>query len=72
MNTEELYAEIMKTIMTIQENYPELAEKLEEMPITIPGAKDPDVNIDILRYYSESLRSLLENYNAVHLKNDTP
>jgi len=72
MNTGELYAEILKTTMTIQEKYPELAEKLSEMPVTIPGVKDPEVDINDLISYYESLRSLLENYDSVNPKKDTP
>ena len=72
MNTEELYAEIMKTIMTIQEKYPELAENLGEMPITIPGVKDPEINMKNLRSFNESLRSLLENYISGHPGNEAP
>lgn len=72
MNTEELYADIMKTIMTIQKKYPELYENLGEMPITIPGEKDPEITMKNLRSYNESLRSLLENYISVHPGNETP
>ena len=62
----ELNLEILKITMTIQEKYPELSEHLGEMPVTIPDAKSPEINIKNLRAYYDSLTSLLENYIRSH------
>ena len=62
----ELNLEILKITMTIQEKYPELSEYLGEMPVTIPDAKSPEINIKNLRAYYDSLTSLLENYIRSH------
>ena len=67
MKTEkELNEEILKITMTIQEKYPELSEYLGELPVTIPNAQHPEINLQQLTAYYDSLTSLLENYVREH------
>lgn len=63
MKTEkELNAEILKITMTIKDNYPELSKYLEEMPVTIPDEKDPEITRKNLQAYFDSLNSVLTKY----------
>lgn len=70
MDTEkELNVKILEITMKIRDNYPELIQYLEEMPDTIPNEKHPEVDIDNLREYYNSLTSLLKKYADTHEKN---
>ncbi|MFZ2324635.1 MAG: hypothetical protein WAV89_13175 [Ignavibacteriaceae bacterium] len=62
----ELNLKILEITMTIQEKYPELSEYLGEMPVTIPDTENPEINVENLRAYFDSLTSLLENYIREH------
>ena len=66
---EEINAKIMKVTMIIQENYPELSKYLNEMPITIPIDSRPEVNVQNLQKYYESLIAIFRNYVAEHQLN---
>lgn len=67
METEqELNAKILKTIMTIQDKYPELSKYLGEIPVTISDMDSPEMNINNLRAYYDSLTSIMENYIREH------
>lgn len=70
METEEaINAKIFKVTMVIQENYPELSKYLNEMPITIPIDSRPEVNVQHLQKYYDTLVSLFRNYVAEHQLN---
>jgi hypothetical protein len=62
----ELNSKILKITMNIQEKYPELSEYLGELPVTIPNTDNPEINVENLRAYFNSLTSLLENYIREH------
>lgn len=63
METEkELNAKILKITMTIKNQYPELSKYLEEMPITIPDEKNPEITLANLNMYYDSLNSILNKY----------
>ncbi len=62
----DLNAEILKATMTIKDQFPELSKYLEEMPVTIPDEKDPEITLNILKTYYESLNSLLSKYKLEH------
>lgn len=67
METEqELNTKIMKITMVIQENYPELSKFLNEMPVTIPTENHPQVTVNNLQKYYDSLLTLFRNYVAEH------
>ena len=64
MKTEKEFEEaILKITLKITNEYPELSKYLEEMPVTIPATKNPDINIKILEDYYNSLESLLKKYS---------
>lgn len=67
MKTEkELNAQILMITMKIRENYPELSKYLEEMPVTIPDEKNPEITTKNLTAYYDSLNSLLNKYILEH------
>ena len=70
METEdEINAKIMKITMVIQENYPELSKFLNEMPVTIPIDANPEISIQNLQKYYETLLNLFRKYVAEHQLN---
>ncbi|WP_297517145.1 hypothetical protein [Flavobacterium sp.] len=70
METEqELNAKILKITMVIRDNYPELHQYLNEMPITIPVDQNPEINVQHLKKYYDSLVAIFRNYVAEHQLN---
>lgn len=57
---------ILKTMLLITNHYPELIKFVDEMNITIPGEKHPEVTNKILRAYHKSLKSLVRRYATAH------
>ena len=67
MKTEkQLNVEILEITMKIQEQFPELSKYIAEMPVTIPNAISPEINIKTLQEYFESLVILLKDYAVNH------
>lgn len=67
METEkDLNSKILKITMTIKEQYPELSKYLEEMPVTIPDEKNPEITLKNLKAYYDSLNSVLDKYILEH------
>lgn len=64
-----LLKEISAITLKIESDYPELYEHLDENPITIPNIPHPIMDTKIFSEYLESLKTLLENHLASHLKN---
>ncbi len=58
---------ILKITMRIKDQYPELSKYLEEMPVTIPDEKHPDITLKNLKAYYDSLCSLLNKYSQAAL-----
>ena len=58
----ELNAKILGITLRIKKEYPELSKYIEEMPVTIPTENHPDININNLKAYYDSLNSLLVKY----------
>lgn len=67
MKTEkQLNAEILDMTMKIQEQFPELSKYIAEMPVTIPNAVSPEINIKTLQEYYDSLAIQLKDYAVNH------
>lgn len=67
MRTEaELNNKILSISMVIRDEYPELMKFLNEMPITIPDEKKPEINTKILEDYLNSLQEMLKKYAPNH------
>lgn len=65
----DLTAKILKITLQINDKYPELSKYLEELPVTIPDEKKPEINIKNLQTYYESLNSILNKYILEHSDN---
>lgn len=65
----ELNSKIMQITLKINDQYPELSEYLNEMPVTIPDEKNPEITIKNLQAYYESLNSILNKYKLEHPDN---
>ncbi len=59
---EDINEKIIKITNTIGDNYPELMNYLNEMPITIPNEANPEITIKNLTNYYESLVTIFRNY----------
>lgn len=66
-NIEDLNAQILKITMEIRDKHHELSKFINEMPITIPDESNPEINIQILQEYYNSLCNLLKKYEANHI-----
>ena len=67
MKTEkQLNADILKITLLIQEKYPELSKYITEMPVSNPDTETPEINIEHLTNYLESLNAVLKKYAPNH------
>ena len=64
---EELNQKILLKTLDIAANYPELSKYIEEMPITIPNSENPQITLQILKEYYNSLNVLVTNYALTHI-----
>lgn len=64
----DLNAKILEVTMKIRDHYPELSKYLDEMPVTVPSEKDPEITLNHLQTYYESLNSLLNKYKVDYPK----
>ncbi|MDZ7742857.1 MAG: hypothetical protein U5Q03_14230 [Bacteroidota bacterium] len=60
----DLNSKILKITMWIKDHHPELSPYLEEMPVTVPSENDPEITLNQLKSYYESLKSLLKKYKV--------
>ena len=65
-NLQDIQAQITKLTTNIETNYPELYTTLDENPITIPSTAHPDINVNIMEDYLESLKELLKHHLETH------
>jgi hypothetical protein len=65
-NEHELNEKILKITMTIREKYPELSKYIEEMPVTVPDLKHPEITQRNLKEYYDSLEAMLKKYDQEH------
>jgi|OpeIllAssembly_1097287.scaffolds.fasta_scaffold02819_2 hypothetical protein len=61
-----LNSRILKITTIIKNQYPELMEFLNEMPVTIPSEMSPEITLNNLKTYGESLNSILIKYELEH------
>lgn len=59
-------SKILKITMTINDKYPELSKYIEEMLVTIPDEKNPEITLKNLKTYYDSLNSMLSTYILEH------
>lgn len=59
METEHYWNDkIMDIVEKLRKRHPELVKYIEEMPISIPDERDPDISIRVLKEFYESLTNL--------------
>ncbi|MCE9539646.1 MAG: hypothetical protein K8R85_10560 [Bacteroidetes bacterium] len=56
----------MKITLKIKDQYPELSKYIEEMPVTIPDEKKPEITLKNLNSYYDSLNDVLNKYLLEH------
>ena len=61
-----LFREITLLTTNIEVNYPELYRFLGENPLTIPADDHPDINVEVMQNYLESLKELLSHHLEIH------
>ena len=67
MKTEkQLNDDILKITLLIQEKHPELSKYITEMPVSNPDIENPEINIEHLTNYYESLATILKKYAPNH------
>ncbi len=58
----EITNDILSLTMLIDKTFPELTKYINEMPVTIPNAVNPEINAITLSEYKKSLEVLLNKY----------
>jgi len=51
---------------TMESQYPELYQFLDENPITLPLFPHPEMNKEVMEYYLQSLQELLDHHVKTH------
>jgi hypothetical protein len=64
--THELLKEINDLTYTIEKDFPELYQFLDENPITIPNLQHPQLDTKVFAEYLLSLKNLLQNHLDSH------
>ncbi len=63
----EINSDILKLTLLIQDNYPELSQFIEEMPVTIPNQSKPEISPNFLLDYYNSLNEIVTKYEKEKL-----
>ena len=61
-NEDDLNKKITDITMLIQTKHPELSKYISEMSATIPSDKSPEINVETLSSYYNSLETMLSKY----------
>lgn len=61
-NEQNLLTVISQLTKTIETNYPEIYQFLDESPVTIPSESNPSIDKKILQDYLDSLKQLLKHH----------
>lgn len=59
---------ILTLTTSIEVNYPALYASLNENPITIPSQIHPEISIEVMENYLQSLKDILKEYIKTHQK----
>ncbi|MES2141013.1 MAG: hypothetical protein V4511_15000 [Bacteroidota bacterium] len=62
----DLNSKILEITLKIKDKYPELSKYLDEMTVTIPDEKRPEITLENLKIYYDSLDALLRIYILEH------
>lgn len=64
----QIMKEITELTYTIESEYPELYQYLDEDPMTIPAHPHPDIDKEVMEKYLQGLKALLSHYVEAHKK----
>ncbi|MES2397969.1 MAG: hypothetical protein V4549_18295 [Bacteroidota bacterium] len=62
----DLNSKVLEITLKIKDQYPELSKYIEEMPVTIPDEKKPEITLKNLKAYYDSLNDVLSKYLLEH------
>jgi hypothetical protein len=65
---QDILKEITQVTNTIETNYPELYQFLDENPMTIPDVENPEIDKEIMLKYLGDLKHMLKQYAKTHKK----
>ncbi len=67
MNTKELLnSKILEITMFIHKKHQELSKFIEKFPVTIPNQENPEITIENLESYYNSLSNMVTKYSLNH------
>lgn len=61
-NLQNTLKEISQLTKTIETNYPELYQFLDDSPMEIPSESHPTINRNVMQDYLDSLRQMLKHH----------
>ncbi|MCK5441799.1 MAG: hypothetical protein KAJ23_07910 [Maribacter sp.] len=67
-NLRQVLTEIMQLTNTIETNYPERYQFLDENPMIIPKENHPDMDAEVMQEFLENLKQLLKHHLETHKK----
>lgn len=67
-NSMSIVTKITQLTSNIETNYPELYRILDENPLTLPNQSHPNLDLNTLTVYLESLKQLLKHHLETHKK----
>jgi hypothetical protein len=65
-NLTSLLTEITELTNTIESDYPELYQFLDENPMTLPAEAHPEMDQAVMQEYLESLKKMLAHHLETH------
>ena len=61
-SAQDILTEISTLTRKIETEHPEVYKHLDEMPMTLPDSKNPNVDTKSLENYLQSLKDLIQKY----------
>ena len=59
----EISKDIINTTVGIEQDFPELLKYINEMPVSIPNVSQPEITVENLKDYSDSLNEMVTKYS---------
>lgn len=59
----EISKDIINTTIGIEQDFPELLKYINEMPVSIPNVSQPEITVENLKDYSDSLNEMVTKYS---------
>lgn len=62
----DIVAKIINLTTTVETDYPELYQFLDEDPMTIPSVENPRMDKEVMQIYLDDLEQILKQYAKTH------